>query len=340
MEAQAQMTGAIDEEGAAGRPETGAATLADRRLPTFLGGLLSRRDGGTGASGRALFGREHSRRYYTGVSVGAVAVALVLWQVSTTAGWVDPVFLPTPATVWNAFVDLVQNGYKGNTLLAHISISLVRLFVAVGGIVLIGVPLGLLAGVSKTVRAVISPFVEFYRAIPPLAYYTLIVLWMGIGDGSKEVLLFLSGFAPFLIAVVFAVENVSQVRLEAARSLGASRLRVFCTIIFRECLPDILTALRTSVGITYATLVAAEMVAATAGMGWLVLDASKYLRNDVVYAGVILMGLIAIALNEFVQLLVRVVTPWRSRGPRVLPALGASAIALAIVGVIVAGGIA
>ena len=288
---------------------------------------------------QAIGGRAHSARFYTGVSVVSVAVALVLWQVSTTSGWVNPVFLPTPHSVWAAFVDLAQNGYKGNTLLAHISISMIRLFVAVGFIVLVGVPLGMLAGMSRTFYAIISPFIEFYRAIPPLAYYTLIVLWMGIGDGSKEVLLFLSGFAPFFIAVVFAVQNVSQIRLNAARSLGVGPVRLFCTVIFRECLPDILTALRTSVGITYATLVAAEMVAATAGLGWLVLDASKYLRNDVVYAGVILMGLIAIALNEFIQLLIRLVTPWRSRGSRLAYAVGTIAIAVVIAAIVIVGAI-
>lgn len=291
------------------------------------------------AERQILGGSVRPERFYTTVSVVAVVVVLALWELSSVLGWVDPVFLPSPQTVWASLADLVQNGYKGNSLLAHISVSMVRLFTAIGLIVVIGVPLGMLAGVSRLARSIISPFIEFYRAIPPLAYYTLIVLWMGIGDGSKEVLLFLSGFAPFLIAVTFAVENVSRVRIEAARSLGAGRMRLLTSIVFRECLPDILTALRTSVGITYATLVAAEMVAATAGIGWLVLDASKYLRNDVVYAGVILMGVIAIVLNELILLLVKVATPWSSKGSRVAHALAALLIAV-VLGAVVAVGAA
>lgn len=291
------------------------------------------------AERQILGGSVRPERFYTTVSVVAVVVVLALWELSSVLGWVDPVFLPSPQTVWASLADLVQNGYKGNSLLAHISVSMVRLFTAIGLIVVIGVPLGMLAGVSRLARSIISPFIEFYRAIPPLAYYTLIVLWMGIGDGSKEVLLFLSGFAPFLIAVTFAVENVSRVRIEAARSLGAGRMRLLTSIVFRECLPDILTALRASVGITYATLVAAEMVAATAGIGWLVLDASKYLRNDVVYAGVILMGVIAIVLNELILLLVKVATPWSSKGSRVAHALAALLIAV-VLGAVVAVGAA
>lgn len=291
------------------------------------------------AERQILGGSVRPERFYTTVSVVAVVVVLALWELSSVLGWVDPVFLPSPQTVWASLADLVQNGYKGNSLLAHISVSMVRLFTAIGLIVVIGVPLGMLAGVSRLARSIISPFIEFYRAIPPLAYYTLIVLWMGIGDGSKEVLLFLSGFAPFLIAVTFAVENVSRVRIEAARSLGAGRMRLLTSIVFRECLPDILTALRTSVGITYATLVAAEMVAATAGIGWLVLDASKYLRNDVVYAGVILMGVIAIVLNELILLLVKVAIPWSSKGSRMAHALAALLIAV-VLGAVVAVGAA
>ena len=281
--------------------------------------------------------RSQSPRFYTAVSVVAVAVVLLLWQLSTAAGWVNQVFLPSPASVWSAFIDLVRSGYKGQTLLGHISVSMIRLGIAVGLIVLVGVPLGIAAGASKTFYAVISPFIEFYRAIPPLAYYTLIVLWLGIGESSKDVLLFLSGFAPFFIAVVFAVQNVDQVRINAARSLGAGSWRVFTTVVLRACLPDILTALRAAVGITYATLVAAEMVAATSGLGWLVLDASKYLRNDVVYAGVILMGIIAIALNEFIQLLIRLVTPWRDHGRRAVLAAAAAVIAAVLAGVVIVG---
>lgn len=253
----------------------------------------------------------HSNRYYTGVSFISGAVILALWAITTNAGLVNALFLPTPQAVFSALVELVQEGYKGTTLFGHIGASMYRLFVALGAALAIGVPLGLAAGTSRLVNAIISPVIEFYRPLPPLAYYTLIVLWFGIKDESKIILLFLSGFAPLLIGITYSVQNVSQQRIDSARALGASPARVFITIILRECLPSILTSFRTALGVTYATLVAAEMVAATSGLGWLVLTASNVLRNDIVYAGIIVMAIIALAFNALIELAVKLVTPWR-----------------------------
>lgn len=113
-----------------------------------------------------------------------------------------------------------------------------------------------------------------------------------------------------LIGVIFSVQKVPVDRINGAKSLGASGVNLFISVILRSCLPDILTSLRTAIGVAYATLVAAEMVAAVSGIGWMVLDASKYLRNDIVYVGVIIMGIIAIILDSFVRFLIRKASPW------------------------------
>lgn len=257
--------------------------------------------------------RKRSRYFYLGVSGVSVFVFFLAWQFTTSRGLINPVFLPTPEKVWKTFMELVQQGYKGESLLGHIAISMKRLFTALFFAILIGVPLGLIAGSSRFVRAIIDPFIEFYRPLPPLAYYTLIVLWFGIGDESKIILLFLNAFAPLLIGVIFSVQKVPIDRINGAKSLGAKGVSLFVSVIFRSCLPDILTSLRTAIGVAYATLVAAEMVAAVSGIGWMVLDASKYLRNDIVYVGVIIMGIIAIILDSIVRLLIRKVSPWQSK---------------------------
>jgi len=254
--------------------------------------------------------RKKSEWFYIGVSVVSVLVFLLIWQFTTNRGLINQVFLPSPKRVWQTFIELVQQGYKGQSLLMHIAISMERLFIALSFAIAIGVPLGLLAGSSRLVRAIIDPFIEFYRPLPPLAYYTLIVLWFGIGDESKIILLFLNAFAPLLIGVIFSVQNIPIDRINGAKSLGAKGINLFISVIFRSCLPDILTSLRTAIGVAYATLVAAEMVAAVSGIGWMVLDASKYLRNDIVYVGVIIMGMIAIILDSLVRLLIRRVSPW------------------------------
>ncbi|NRT35995.1 ABC transporter permease subunit [Clostridium beijerinckii] len=254
--------------------------------------------------------RKRGEIFYIGISFTSVVIFFIVWEIATSKGLINQVFLPSPQKVWQAFIELVQQGYKGESLLSHIAISMERLFIAIFFAIIIGVPLGLIAGSSRIVRAIIDPFIEFYRPLPPLAYYTLIVLWFGIGDESKIILLFLNAFAPLLIGVIFSVQKVPLDRINGAKSLGASGINLFISVIFRSCLPDILTSLRTAIGVAYATLVAAEMVAAVSGIGWMVLDASKYLRNDIVYAGVIIMGIIAIILDSFVRFLIRKASPW------------------------------
>ena len=255
--------------------------------------------------------KEHGKSYYTRISVIAALAVIALWAIGTNVGAVNEVFLPTPQSTFAALVELVQEGYKGITLGEHIAASMKRLFIALGIVIVVGVPLGIAAGSSRTVLAIVSPFIEFYRPLPPLAYYTLIVLWLGIGDESKILLLVLAGFAPLFIGITYSVQNVSQLRIQAAESLGASGPRVFTTIILRECLPAILTNIRSSLGIIYSTVVAAEMVAATKGLGMLVLSASNVLRNDIVFAGIIVMAVIALLLNYLIELLIRKVTPWK-----------------------------
>jgi taurine transport system permease protein len=244
------------------------------------------------------------------VSAVTLVMILLLWTVSTNFKWIDPLFLPTPQSVWIALLDLLQEGYKGSSLLDHIANSLNRLFLALILALVMAVPLGILCGYSKYFRAIFDPIVEFYRPLPPLAYYALLVLWLGIDDKSKVALLFLTGFAPLFITTVSSVQKVPRDRINGALTLGASKWKVLVYIIFPSCLPDIITGLRTAIGVTYATLVAAEMVAATSGIGWMVLDASKYLRSDIIFVGIMLMGTIAMFMDWIIRWFQRRQFPW------------------------------
>jgi taurine transport system permease protein len=244
------------------------------------------------------------------ISTLSVGFVLALWVIGGLLKWFNPVFVPSVTDVSDAFWDIWANGYKGYSLPYHIFSSLRRLFYAIILAFVTAVPMGLLAGRSRLFRAVIDPFIEFYRALPPLAYYTLLILWLGIEDLSKVVLLFLSGFAPLFIGTVFAVEKIPQDRINGARSLGANGFSLFVRVIFPSCLPDILTGLRTSVGICYATLVAAEMVAAVSGIGWLVLDSSKYLRFDIVYFGILIIGGVAVLIDSSIRFFIVKSAPW------------------------------
>lgn len=247
------------------------------------------------------------------LTLGTIAAVFVLWEAATSLQWVDPKLIPSPQSVWAAFLDISKNGYKNHTLLQHIGASLGRLLAAFLLAAAAAVPLGLASGYSSKVRAVLEPIVEFYRPLPPLAYYTILVLWLGIGNGSKIALLFLACFAPVYVSCVSAVVKVNEDLLDCAYAVGANRRQVFFHVVFPACLPDVLTGLRTALGVGYTTLVSAEMVAATSGIGWMVLDASRMLRSDIVFLGIIIMGLTGILMDRGLRLLERWLVPWKGK---------------------------
>lgn len=242
-----------------------------------------------------------------------IVVVLAAWYIITAINVFSETIIPSPRSVWESFVSVVENGYKGHTLLEHLGTSMKRLMIAYGLVIVTAVPLGLLSGYNSKVRAVLEPLVEFYRPLPPLAYYTILVLWMGIDESSKLALLYLAGFAPVYIACVSGVVRINTDYINGAKTLGAGKRQIFFYVIFPAALVDVFTGLRTALGVEYTTLVAAEMVAATAGMGWLVLDASNYLRSDTVFMGVIIMGITGILLDRVMRLLEKRLIHWKGR---------------------------
>lgn len=247
------------------------------------------------------------------LTVITVAAILIAWYVITATGAFSETIIPSPKSVWESFVNILKNGYKGAGLLQHLGTSLKRLVIAYGLVVATAVPLGLLSGYNSKVRAVIDPIIEFYRPLPPLAYYTILVLWMGIDESSKLALLYLAGFAPVYISCVSGVVRIKEDYINGAKTLGAGKRQIFFYVIFPAALTDVFTGLRTALGVEYTTLVAAEMVAATAGMGWLVLDASKYLRSDTVFMGVIIMGITGVLLDKIIRIIEKKVIHWKGR---------------------------
>lgn len=232
---------------------------------------------------------------------GTVLAILLLWFIATEVKLFSEVLVPSPAKVMKSFWEIWQNGYKEYSLLRHLSDSMLRLLGSFLLVIVTAVPLGLLSGYNSKVRAVIEPLIEFYRPLPPLAYYTLLVLWMGIDDASKIALLYLAGFAPVYIACVSGVKKIKRDYIDGAYTLGASRQQVFRHVIFPACLPDIFMGMRTAIGVAYTTLVAAEMVAAVTGIGWMVLDASKFLRSDIIFLGIFIMGFTGILLDSVLR---------------------------------------
>lgn len=204
-------------------------------------------------------------------------------------------------------------GYKGHTLLQHIGSSMHRLLTAFFWAFVIATPLGLISGFSSKVRAALEPIIEFYRPLPPLAYYTLLTLALVIENESKIALLFLACFAPIYVSCVSAVAKIKQDYILSAYTVGANKFQVFRYVIFPSCLADMFVGLRTAIGVAYTTLVAAEMVAATSGIGWMVLDAGNWFRNDVIFVGIIVMGITGLLIDFLLKLIEKKVVPWSGK---------------------------
>jgi taurine transport system permease protein len=245
------------------------------------------------------------------ITLATVFLILLAWQIVAASGMVSSVMIPSPLRVISAFLLILREGYKNISLAEHLGVSLKRLIIAFILATIVAVPLGLASGYHKKIRAVFEPVVEFFRPLPPLAYYTLIVLWMGIGDSSKIMLLALAAFAPIYIACASAMQRVSESYINNALVMGASKWQVFFYVSFPACMPEMFVGIRTAAGVAYTTLVAAEMVAAVSGIGWLVLDASRFIRSDIIFMGILIMGITGILIDQIIRFFENKIVFWK-----------------------------
>jgi len=247
------------------------------------------------------------------ISAVTILVVLAVWALSARLQLVSPVFLPSPAAVWNKFFVVANDGFVDATLLQHAVASLGRVFAALVAALLIGVPVGLAIGISTVGRGIFDPLLEFLRPIPPLAYLPLVIIWFGIGEPSKILVIAIAMLAPVALSTASGVRGVSQERINAARSLGATRAQVVRHVIVPSALPSILTGLRIALGAGWSTLVAAELVAATRGLGFMIQSAAQFLVTDVVIMGILVIAAIAFVLEFIIRRLERVLVPWAGR---------------------------
>jgi taurine transport system permease protein len=248
------------------------------------------------------------------ISLLTLAALLFAWWAVTAAGLIEPLFLPSPQAIARKGWILLTQGYMDASLWQHLGASLGRIGLALLAAVLSAIPLGIAIGRNRIARGIFDPLIEFYRPIPPLAYLPLIVIWCGIGELSKVLLIFLAIFAPIAIATATGVRNVDPARLRAAQSLGANQAQLIRHVILPSALPDILTGVRIGLGVGWSTLVAAELVAATRGLGFMVQSAAQFLVTDVVILGILVIALIAFALELGLRALQRKLVPWHGQG--------------------------
>lgn len=249
----------------------------------------------------------------TQLGIVTILVLLLVWWLVSWQGWVAPLFLPPPQAVLAKGWLLATQGYMEATLWQHLAASLGRIGLALLAAASLGVPLGMAIGLNRWARGIFDPLIELYRPIPPLAYLPLIVIWFGIGEFSKVLLIFLAILAPIVIATATSVRAVDGSRLRAAQSLGATRRQLLSQVVLPSALPDILTGLRIGLGAGWSTLVAAELVAATRGLGFMVQSAAQFLVTDVVVLGIAVIALVAFSLELGLRALQRRFVPWHGR---------------------------
>jgi len=247
------------------------------------------------------------------ISVITIAVLLLVWYGVTRLGWIKPLFLPPPQAVIQQFWEYATGIANDKPLIDHFLMSLFRVGAAFAAAVLTAVPVGIAMGMSRVARGIFDPPIEFYRPLPPLAYLPLIIIWFGIDELPKVLLIYLACFAPLAMAARSGIRSATSEQIHAAYSMGANYQQVVRYVILPAALPEILVGMRIAIGFGWTTLVAAEMVAANVGLGQMVLNASNFLRTDIVIMGIIVIGVVAYVFDLMMRWLDRRLVPWRGR---------------------------
>lgn len=247
------------------------------------------------------------------ISIVTVVVLLFGWFMITNLGLIKPLFLPSPQAVFQQFHEYLTGAANDKPLWDHFVASMLRVFAAFLLACVTAIPVGIAMGMSRIWRGIFDPPLEFYRPLPPLSYLPLIIIWFGIDELPKVLLIYLSCFAPLALAARSGMKSATQEQINAAYSVGASYGQVIWHVILPSALPEILVGMRIAIGFGWTTLVAAEMVAANVGLGQMVLNASNFLRTDIVIMGIIVIGVVAYLFDLLMRWIESRVVPWKGR---------------------------
>ena len=233
---------------------------------------------------------------------------VAIWYGVRASGLVNPALVPAPHQVLAKFLEL-SHGRLGLDVL----MSTERVFFGVSLGVLLAVPVGFCLGWYQGVRTFVDPVINFFRALPPIALIPLVIVYFGIGETAKIAILFYASFFAGVIVMYEGIAQISPIFVKVARTLGASDLEIFGKVIVPLTVPHILTAVRVALGVAWATLVASELIAAQQGLGALIQNASAFFQLDIIYVGIICIGLIALAMDLALRLATRKLVAWQDR---------------------------
>lgn len=253
--------------------------------------------------------KKNRRLSYGGLSFISFCIIIAVWCIATYGGFVNAIFMPSPTAVWNSLVDMAKDG----TLLEHCYVSTKRVMVGWLWSAVAALPIGMLMARSKKFSAIIQPVIEFVRYLPVVALVPLTLLYLGIEENQKYVIIFLGTFFQLVLMVSDTVSSIDKNMINAARTLGASKLQVYTEVIFPAALPGLMDDFRLTIGWAWTYLVVAEMVAASAGLGYIILKSQRFLATDVIFAGLIMIGVIGLITDFLLRILTKLVVPWHER---------------------------
>lgn len=240
---------------------------------------------------------------------GVISVILLIsaWEILVRIGVIDTFLIPEPSQIALTVIKVVSSG----EIFSHILASLKRIAAGFLFASLLGLTLGFLLGRDQRVAEYIIPVIELFRPIPPIAWIPIALIWFGLGDGSAYFIVFLGSFFPIFVNTLHASKNVPQLYINAGQSLGMNKARLFREVIIPHSIPQVITGMRIAIGFAWMTVIAAELIGATSGLGYFIELNRTNLRTDRIIVGMLIIGLVGFLINYFAQLIENKLTPWR-----------------------------
>jgi taurine transport system permease protein len=255
----------------------------------------------------------NAKRQYWVLAFASPLLIFILWLVVTRTGWIRPILLPSPGDVAKGFSDMLVNGYSGVSLFIHLLASLTRVLTAFVLGSALGITIGMLRGRINNIDAVFLVPSEMLRPIPPLGLIPLFILWFGIGETSKVLLIFVSVFLIMMVSSQAGTRSCQADAIRAAQTCGASRYQIFRFVVFPSALPQIMTGLRVALGTALSILVASELLGGDRGLGFIILDAANFFRTTYVFAGIIVIGILGFLTDRILAYAGRRIVHWEGR---------------------------
>jgi NitT/TauT family transport system permease protein len=268
-------------------------------------GRVTGKSGRNGGEAWKIRGWISQGNYWALAAIG-LAVPLAAWTLLSVLGTINKVFLPAPYDV----VRRVAVWFSDGDLLSDMRISFFRVVAGWALSALIALPLGLLIGTFRAVQALLEPLTDFIRYMPAVAFVPLVMLWVGIDEGAKVGIIFIGTFFQMVLMVAEDVRRVPMAQIEAAQTMGATRSEVIEKVIIPSAKPALLDTLRITMGWAWTYLVVAELVAANSGLGYAIIKAQRFLQTDKIFAGIILIGAMGLAIDQCFRLVHRAAFPW------------------------------